>query len=314
MERILEIDRIIRDRGGVTKEMLVSRFEISEKSVERDFSYMRDRLAAPLEYDRFKGLYIYSDENYFLPSISMSEGEVMALALSSEILNHFSTTEDFQQLRESFGRLASYLPEKIQVNLSDLNNRVTVISEQPTKVNNSVWKVLMEGVKENKAVRVQYKKPGGDKWEEKTLEPYYLVAYKGSWYIVANTLKDIRTYALSRMKEAHKTSRAFTIPSTFILDDYIDPEWGIYARKEKYQFTLKFSPHAAPIIKEKRWHKDQNIEELDDGSLILSFPSGQLETIGRWVLSWGSDVEVLEPDELILMIKKSNENLLLKYK
>ena len=79
LERILEIDRILRDRGGVSKEELASRFDISDKSVELDFSFMRDRLAAPLEYDLFKSLYIYTDSSYFLPAISMSEVQAMVL-------------------------------------------------------------------------------------------------------------------------------------------------------------------------------------------------------------------------------------------
>ena len=79
LERILEIDRILRDRGGVSKEELVTSFDISKKSVEQDFSFMRDRLAAPLEYDLFKCLYIYTDSSYFLPAISMSEVQEMVL-------------------------------------------------------------------------------------------------------------------------------------------------------------------------------------------------------------------------------------------
>jgi predicted DNA-binding transcriptional regulator YafY len=93
LERILEIDRILHDRGSCSKEELSARFEISEKSVERDFSYMRDRLAAPLSYDRFKNLYVYSDSSYFLPAISMSEGEVM------------EPTELFSIIRENIGDL-----------------------------------------------------------------------------------------------------------------------------------------------------------------------------------------------------------------
>jgi len=315
LERILEIDRILRDRGSCTKAEMVERFEVTEKSIERDFSYMRDRLNAPLEYSRQNDQYIYTDKNYFLPAVSLSEGEVLALTLSSEILNHFNQVGDFEDLRNSFSRLTAYLPDQVQVDLSRLNNRVSVITEQQTALPRDVWNTLMDCVRENRAVRLQYRKPNNREYEEKLLEPYYLVAFRGSWYIIANTVEShqIRTYALSRMKNTKREKHSFTIPSDFKLDDYIDPEWGIYSRKDKYDFVLKFSPYAAGIIKEKTWHKDQSLEELEDGSVILSFSSSQIETIGQWVMGWGSEVVVSEPPELIEMIKETAEGLMKMY-
>ncbi|QEN07327.1 WYL domain-containing transcriptional regulator [Oceanispirochaeta crateris] len=307
LERILEIDRILRDRGSCTKQEMVERFEVSGKSVERDFSYMRDRLHTPLEYNRLDDQYYYSDKNYFLPAVSLSEGEALALTLSSEILNHFNAVGEFEQLRESFSRLSAYLPDKVKVDLSKINNRVSVITEQQTLLQSGVWKVLMDCVRENRSVRVLYRKPNNRDYEEKLLEPYYLVAFRGSWYIIVHIKEtdQIRTYALSRMKDPFKTQESFILPPGFKLDDYIDPEWGIYSRKDKYDFVLQFSPHAAGFIREKTLHKEQKTEELEDGSLTLSFTSSQIETIEQWVMGWGREVRVVQPAELIERIKRT---------
>jgi len=59
LERILEIDRVIRDRGSYTKKEAVERFEVSDKSVERDFAYMRDRLGVPQEYNQLNDQYVF---------------------------------------------------------------------------------------------------------------------------------------------------------------------------------------------------------------------------------------------------------------
>ncbi len=305
LERILQIDRIIRDRGGCTKKELTERFEVSEKSIERDFAYMKDRLMAPLEYDRHKELYVYTDSSYFLPSVSMTEGQILALSLSSEILNHFNAVGEFGQLKESFDRLAAYLPDEVQVDLSRINNRVTVITDQQSPLSDKVWHVLTECLRGNRLIKLQYRKPDNREYESKTLEPYSLVAFRGNWYLIAHSPEKgtIRTYALSRMKDPIKEKGTFTIPKDFKLEDYIDPEWGIYARKESYDFKLKFSPGVANIIKEKRWHKTQQTEEQADGSLILSFQSGQIETIGQWVMSWGAEVTVISPSALEKQVK-----------
>ena len=311
LERVLQIDRIIRDRGGCTKQELTERFEVSEKSIERDFVYMKDRLMAPLEYDRHKDLYVYTDSSYFLPSVSMTEGQVLALSLSSEILNHFNAVGEFDQLRESFEHLAAYLPDEVQVDLSKINNRVTVITEQQSPLSDKVWQTITECLRGNRLIKFRYRKPDNKEYETKTLEPYSLVAFRSNWYLIAHSpdQNTIRTYALTRMKDPEKQKETFTIPRDFRLEDYIDPEWGIYARKETYNFKLKFSPKVASIIKEKRWHKTQQTEEHPDGSLILSFQSGQIETIGQWVMSWGAEVKVLSPEELINQIKENSRGV-----
>ena len=315
LERVIQIDRIIRDRGGCTKQELTERFEVSEKSVERDFAYMRDRLMAPLEYDRFKELYTYTDSSYFLPAVSMTEGQVLALSLSSEILNHFNSVGDFEDLRKSFARLADYLPDEVKVDLSRINNRVTVITEQQSPMPQDVWNVLTECVRANRQIKIDYRKPDAPDYESKVLEPYYLVAFRGNWYVIAHSdEKDtVRTYALTRMRHPEKLKDTFTLPAYFHLEDYIDPQWGIYSRKESYDFKLKFSPKVASIIKEKIWHKNQTLQQNEDGSVTLSFPSGQLETIGQWVMSWGAEVAALSPTELKEYVRENIEKMVQLY-
>jgi len=311
LERILVIDRILRDRGGCSKNELVERFEVSEKSVERDFMYMRDRLNAPLDYDRLKDLYFYSDPSYFLPAVSMSEGEVWALAMSGEILNHFNAVDSFQELKDSFARLASYLPETVRVDLSQLNNRVSVITDKQTTLCDKVWKTLMDCVRENKRIRVSYRKPGAREAESRDLEPYYLVAFRGGWYIIArNPARDrIETYALARMSRPEKLKESFLLPEDFRLEEHIDPEWGIYSRTERFDFILRFQADLAPFLREKIWQKDQVLEEQEDGSVVLRFASSQLEAVEQWVLSWGTGVEVLSPPELVRKMKETAAGL-----
>jgi predicted DNA-binding transcriptional regulator YafY len=44
------------------------------------------------------------------------------------------------------------------------------------------------------------------------------------------------------------------------------------------------------------WHPSQIIELQDDGSLIATFRVRKMSSFQSWVLSWGDEVEVLEPE------------------
>ena len=58
---------------------------------------------------------------------------------------------------------------------------------------------------------------------------------------------------------------------------------------------VRFSAWQARYIKQRTWHPSQEIEELDNGEIILSFQAGGFYEIKSWILSHGADAEVLEP-------------------
>ena len=65
---------------------------------------------------------------------------------------------------------------------------------------------------------------------------------------------------------------------------------------------------------EREWHKDQKLKQNKDGSVLLEFKSNQRQQVSSWVLSFGSSVEVLEPEFLRDEIRNSAERILAKYK
>ena len=66
---------------------------------------MRDRLGAPLEFDRIKRGYYYSSKSYFLPSTVMSEGELFALIMSMETVKTIGDPLLTKKLQESIKNL-----------------------------------------------------------------------------------------------------------------------------------------------------------------------------------------------------------------
>ena len=64
------------------------------------------------------------------------------------------------------------------------------------------------------------------------------------------------------------------------------------------------SADVAHFFRESRWHSSQQITPKKDGSLLVTFTAGGLEEIAWWVLSWGKEVRVLGPPELVKLIKE----------
>jgi len=64
------------------------------------------------------------------------------------------------------------------------------------------------------------------------------------------------------------------------------------------EVRLRFSPSAAPRVRESVWHHSQRLADTADGGCELTMRVGGIKEIRSWVLSWGADVEVLAPEAL----------------
>jgi proteasome accessory factor B len=62
--------------------------------------------------------------------------------------------------------------------------------------------------------------------------------------------------------------------------------------------VLRFTASVAARVVEATWHASQRVERSEDGSLLWRATVAGTIEIRLWILSWGDDVEVLEPAEL----------------
>ena len=86
-ERIFLIDQMLADRKIVTIEQMKTRLEVSLATLKRDLAFMRDRLSAPIVFDRDLGGYILvqGQADNELPGLWFSQGEILALVTPDEV-------------------------------------------------------------------------------------------------------------------------------------------------------------------------------------------------------------------------------------
>lgn len=75
------------------------------------------------------------------------------------------------------------------------------------------------------------------------------------------------------------------------------------------KIELVFNSSINTYILERTWHVNQKCKQEKDGSVYLSFMSNQLQETLHWVMSFGSKVQVLNPPELIEMVKEEIKGL-----
>ena len=107
LERLLQIDSLVRARERQTQGSLAQAVEVSERTIRNDLNFLRDRFFAPLEYDRKQG-WRYTEPNWRLPSISLSQGELFALILGARMLEAYGGSAYESELRSSPSRTSTF--------------------------------------------------------------------------------------------------------------------------------------------------------------------------------------------------------------
>lgn len=98
----------------------------------------------------------------------------------------------------------------------------------------------------------------------------------------------------------------FSMPSGFNLSRYRPPN------DRNLQVLVRVNPEIADKIAETVNFYVEETEEREDG-LRVTFRVRQLEELLPYVLGWGGDVEVLEPDSLRRRIREEAEKILRRY-
>jgi predicted DNA-binding transcriptional regulator YafY len=152
----------------------------------------------------------------------------------------------------------------------------------------------------------EYRKLKGKEFEARRVRPYHIACLENQWYVFAEDLerKDLRTFALPRMRNVRLTSTRFRRPANFSISKVLSGSFGVFEGGKKHRIKLKFDAFAARLVSERTWHESQRFRSAKEGSAILELKLGGLEEIERWILSWGSHVRVLEPKQLVERVRE----------
>ncbi len=98
LERIMEIDRRIRAGEFPNADRMAEILEVSRRVIYNDRSSMICRLGAPIEYDRERGGWFYTDQIWILLGMMVTERELLA-SIGWQII-YFSMDDHIKQLFE----------------------------------------------------------------------------------------------------------------------------------------------------------------------------------------------------------------------
>lgn len=297
--------------GGIIKAKdIASRLEVDEKQVRR----YKENL------DEFFDIQSISGKNggyklnatYFPFKEVLAEEEVILLkeAISSLDANYLENNPKLLKAIEKIN-YTIFNNEDNEDSCEQIipYSRVRKLEKDLKKVSEDIYKNILD----NQEVIIEYKDNNGESTERR-VQPYQFITYKGEKYLVAFCLlrNQIRFFKLRRISDYKITSKKFekVIDVKKLLEDYKKNSIGIFGGK-KYNLKLEIEYPMANTIKERIWVENQEVDDttFQDRIIFKAFMTGGPEIVS-WILSMGTCVKVIEPEELKQDIHKKLEEMI----
>lgn len=308
-ERLYKIDLLLNEQPGISFAALQERLEVSRATLKRDLAYMKDRLNAPIVFDRFVGGYRFDKastpvgEQYELPGLWFSAEEIHALLTMQHLLANLDTGGLLgPHIQPLLARLTSLLGAGDAGNdaAGEIQKRIFVLNVGNREFHLDHFQTVGSALLHRKRLLIDYFARGKGEQSRREVSPQRLVYYRNNWYLDAwcHLRKDIRAFALDSLRRAEiLEKKAKEVPARK-LDAVLGAGYGIFSGRELRWATLRFTPERARWVAGERWHPQQRGRLLADGGYELKLPYTQDPELLMDILKFGSDCAVLAPESL----------------
>jgi proteasome accessory factor B len=220
-ERVLKIEKRIRDGSFPSRSFLAEELEVTERTVQRDITFMKDRFGAPIASSRRDGGYFYTEPAWFLPSVPLTEGELFSLLIARQAVAQYRGTPVVQTLEKVFNKIAGALADTIDVHPDyAVGGILSFAPIAALPIDESVWNCLLKSARNRQSVRMEYSSRKSKETAARTVDPYRILNMQGDWYLYGydHRRKKICQFQLYRIQSVKALDQPFTIDPEFDFD------------------------------------------------------------------------------------------------
>jgi predicted DNA-binding transcriptional regulator YafY len=294
-DRLISTLLLLQVHGRLTSRDLAERLEISERTVLRDMDALT-AAGVPVVADRGPagGWRLIDGYQTKLTGLTAAEIQTLFFAHPPQLLEALG-----------LGPAAEAAWLKLQAALPVASQRRAERARRSILMDPRGWQepqsmaslpVLLDALWRGRRVRFLYEPALGEA-AERLADPLGLVARGSVWYLVASRDDQLRTYRVSRIREAMLEDQASVTPDNFDLAAYWETSTVEFReRLPRYNATFLVAPSVMRWARYRGWRLEEECEAGNRVRIRVRFDAE--EEALQFALSFGADAEVIEPAAL----------------
>jgi predicted DNA-binding transcriptional regulator YafY len=296
--RIFEITTILLNKGTITARELASRFGVSTRTIYRDID-MLSSSGVPVYMNKGNGGGIHLLENYTLNRAIFSERESKNLLMAVKTLQ----ATQYPELDIALEKMGAIFKNASNHDWVEVDFSPWASSPNEQNKFNDIKRAMLE----RNVIRFDYVNGEGHR-SSRLAEPEKLIFKNNAWYLIA----------YCRQHQEHRTFRISRLKKLDILAENFEKKVLPRPRVEEWNTAppltlLKLCFKAQVINRVYDYFDDSFLIPNDDGSLTLVAEFPEDEWLYSYILSFGSSVEVIEPEHMRKIIAERIRKALTLY-
>lgn len=289
---------------------------ICDSTIEKDLFAMRLEHDAPIKYNKREGGYYYTDAEFSINDIPLTNDDVTSIKFAINTLQQFREVDMFKQFGSAIDKIVDRITISNDPRDKDIVNYVQ-FEVALSSSGNEFLSPLLEAIRGSKIATFEYTSFVSGKTKERKVVPLLLKEYRNRWYLISFDLEkgEVTTYALERMENVVILDEKGEKPLSFEPDLFFKHAVGITSSEDEPATVVFKADHiSAKYIESQPFHASQKI--IKEGKNKTTFELKVLisEEFTRDILSYGGGIEVVEPEELRHEIISRLEEMMKNYK
>lgn len=273
-------------RGNIRAEDLARTFEVSKRTIYRDITALSEA-KVPIIASPGTGYRLM--DGYFLPPLSFTPDEAAILMLGAQAVRFTVDSVYREAVQGAMRKLEAVLPTESRTRVQELSESMRIFGGWASPRDAEKLSLLRTAILERRVVHMHYHSPRQDGPLDRSVEPYSLAFYRNVWHLTGfcRLRQDMREFRLDRIDELE------LLPDGFIRDDG-RTERPRRERGEPLVVRVRFASRVVRWVREER-HWSHRGDEPDG---VMIFHVSEPADIAPWLLRWGPEARVLEPDSV----------------
>jgi predicted DNA-binding transcriptional regulator YafY len=310
---------------GTTVEELGRKLEIQKRQVYRLLESVQDDWGFVLDEEKLEGggkrFSLATGQHKRLseikvPELNLSIDEVVALHFLKGHAKLFKGTEVGDGIERAFKKLETYVPDGLGEKLERVRSLFvpSVRFAKDYAGKEALIDTLAEAILGQYTCVAEYHSFADDKTKKYQIDPLRFFERDGGLYLFVRATRfgDIRVLAVERISQIETTESYFVYPTDFDPEALLDRSFSMYY-DDPLEVKIWFSADQARYIRERQWAQEQKITKRKDGSIVLWMKTSGWYDVKKWVMSFGADARVLEPEHLQDKVRNEVEKMLKGY-
>lgn len=296
LDRLTSILIQLQTKKIVRAEEIATRFEISLRTVYRDVKSLMEA-GVPIGSEAGKGYFIV--DGYHLPPVMFTQDEASSMLLAGKLVDKMADKSVRSAYESAMLKIRAVLNESEKDHLQNLDSHIEVflrsryeVKEKPGFPDHFMTEI-QRAVGKRQVLKIDYSN-NEDELTTREVEPIGIFYYSTAWHLIGwcRLRNGYRDFRADRIKNLENKGEVFEGRNQISLKEYFHSMFQ--SNTELKRAVILFDKSALrnrPIY--------GSISQVDLGDRIRAeFLMDNFTYMAKWLLMFGTAVEIEEPEEL----------------